>query len=151
MQEIPQQFEIGDVRFERVDAPEELACWAAQDTMIPTSLVMSPAMAPDQRSLELLAYVLSPDSRVADVAAEYLVTQLSETGDQLSAADSERLRSAPAPFDQPEIVVWDDGTWMLRFAETGLDSIDAGLGVGVSFFADVPSGVDMFEEAFDAE
>ncbi|WP_285102009.1 hypothetical protein [Promicromonospora sp. MEB111] len=148
--DLPDRLEISGTTFARVESPGTLACWTATagpaDDLPPVSVVMEPAAAPDQRASDLAAVVLARFGELADVGADYLRHRLREPGFGLSGAELGMLDAAGPPFAEPAAVVWADGTWLLRFAESDLAMADP-YGIGVLFEGTVPSGVEDLSEA----
>ena len=92
---------------------------------------------PSDEVLTIAADVLADFDDVVATAREFIA-------DQFGGAASD-----PALFAEPEAVVWNDGTWMLRFADCGLDSASE-YGMGVHFVGAAPQSVDLFDDADDA-
>lgn len=127
---------------------DDFACWAVD---LPgggsVSILAEPAGPPTDEAIETAAGVISDFAALVDAASAYLVAALAEPEWGLDAA--ERARLAPHLFDMPEAVVWDDGTWMLRFAECDL-AMATEYGIGVDFVGTKPVGVEDLSDAEDA-
>ena len=87
---------------------------------------------------------MSRFGELGDLAADYLRQQLREPRFGLSAAELSALDDVP--FGDPEAVVWADGSWLLRFAESSLEMADP-FGVGVRFEGMTPSAVEDLSDA----
>jgi len=124
---------------------EEFACWAAD---LPgggtVSILIEPPAAPTDEAVETAAGVIADFAALAEAAAVYLVAELAAPEWGLDAADLGRLSTAA--FDMPEAVVWEDGTWMLRFADCDLQ-VGADYGIGVNFVGTQPVGVEDLSDA----
>lgn len=127
---------------------DEFACWAAD---LPgggtVSVLVEPAGPATTESIETAAAVIADFAALADEAAVYLTGELAEPAWGLDAAD--RARLAPPLFAMPEAVVWEDGTWMLRFAQCEL-AMGAEYGIGVNFVGRQPVGVEDLSGAGEA-
>lgn len=119
---------------------DEFACWAAE---LPgggtVSILVEPAGPATAESIETAAAVIAEFATLAEAASAYLVTALAAPEWGLDAAD--RARLATEAFAVPEAVVWEDGTWMLRFAQCDL-AMGAEYGIGVDFVGRQPVGVE---------
>jgi hypothetical protein len=126
----------------------EFACWAAD---LPgggtVSILIEPPAAPTSEARETAAGVIADFAALAEAAAEYLVAELAAPEWGLDAADLGRLTTHA--FAVPEAVVWEDGTWMLRFAECDLH-VGADYGIGVNFVGTGPVGVEDLSDADEA-
>ena len=103
------------------------------------SVVAEPAEAPSTEARETAQGLVSEFAALVEAAAAFLVEELNEPS--LSAEDRARLAGDEPPFGAPEAVVWQDGTWMMRFAETALDLGDE-YGIGVMFAGRTPVAVE---------
>lgn len=145
--DLPDQLEIAGTAFARIESPGTIACWTAtvraEDAADPppVSVVTEPAAVPDRRASDLAAVVLARFDELAELGADYLRRRLREPGFGLSGAELAMLDADGPPFSEPAAVVWADGTWMLRFAESGLAMADP-YGIGVLFEGPVPSRVE---------
>ena len=105
------------------------------------SLVIEPAATPEPAVLELAAMVVARFDEFSELAAGYLRQRLREPEFGLRHSEVATLDAPEAPFDEPEAVIWADGSWMLRFAESGLEMADP-YGIGVLFDGTRPSAVE---------
>ncbi|MFD7026224.1 hypothetical protein [Promicromonospora sukumoe] len=151
--EVPERLEIAGTTFVRIESPEAIACWAARsdgpgdvDGPPPVSVVVEPAAAPGQPALDLAAVVLDRFAELAGTGAAYLRERLAEPEFGLADAERAALAAPEPPFEEPEAVVWDDGTWLLRFAESSLGLADP-YGIGVLFEGTEPTGVEDLSQA----
>lgn len=150
--EIPARLEIAGTAFTRIESPDDIACWSADADPAdpgghrPVSVLTEPAAAPDQETLELAAAVLGRFDELADLAGAYLRERLREPELGLSADELATLDAAEPPAAEPEAVVWADGTWLLRFAESRLRLADP-YGIGVLFEGTVPYGIEDLSQA----
>ncbi|WEG08900.1 hypothetical protein PU630_16920 [Microbacterium horticulturae] len=124
---------------------DEFACWAAE---LPAggsvSILTEPPSVPTSETLATAAGIIADFAALAEAAARYLVAELATPEWGLDAADLGRLSTDA--FDVPEAVVWEDGTWMLRFAECDLQ-VGAEYGIGVNFVGTAPVGVEDLSDA----
>ena len=145
MADIPPHFDIAGTSFTRIDSPDSIACWTASldsaDGPRSVSIVIDPAAPPGESELQLAAVVVDRFDEFTDVAAGYLQQRLDEPQFGLSEAELQALQGAEPPFGEPEAVIWADGSWMLRFAESRLEMADP-YGIGVLFDGTTPSGVE---------
>lgn len=105
------------------------------------SIVIDPAAPPGESVLQLAAVVVDRFDEFTDAAAGYLQQRLDEPQFGLSETELQALQGAEPPFGGPEAVIWADGSWMLRFAESRLEMADP-YGIGVLFEGTTPSGVE---------
>lgn len=110
------------------------------------SIVVDPAAAPGQRVLQLTAAVVTRFDEFTDRAADYLQQRLDEPRFGLSDVELAALHAAEPPFGEPEAVIWDEDSWMLRFAESSLELADP-YGIGVLFDGTSPCGVEDLSDA----
>lgn len=139
---LPDTIELDGATFIRIDAPEEVACWTAGvdgGDGGTVTIVVEPAEAPSAEARETAQGIVTEFAQLCAAAVRYLVEQLQ--GPALSTADRALLAAEEPPFSAPEAVVWQDGTWMMRFAETGLEMGDE-YGVGVMFAGRTPVAVE---------
>lgn len=141
MTTLPDTLEIAGTVFERVETPDDLACWSAELAAATVSVVIEPAAEPTAEARETVASVLGDLEGLTAIAAGYLAERLREpafalTPDELALLDADRT-----PFAEPEAVVWEDGTWMLRFAEAPLRMADP-YGIAVTFVGTAPQTVE---------
>ncbi|WP_020013005.1 hypothetical protein [Promicromonospora sukumoe] len=144
--EIPDRLEIAGTAFTRIESPESIACWSADGDHRPVSVLTEPADAPDRATLDLTATVLRRFDELADLALAYLRERLREPEHGLSADELATLDAAEPPAAEPAAVVWADGTWLLRFAESRLRLADP-YGIGVLFEGTAPSGIEDLSHA----
>lgn len=144
---LPESVVVGAAAFSRVDSDDSLACWTALidvegiDGSRPVSLVIEPAAAPESVVRELAATVMARFGEFAEVAAGYLRQQLREPQFGLRHSELAELDAAEPLFGEPEAVIWADGTWLLRFAESSLEMADP-FGIGVLFEGTAPYAVE---------
>ncbi|WP_051433119.1 hypothetical protein [Promicromonospora kroppenstedtii] len=144
--DIPDRLEIAGTTFTRVESPESIACWSADADHRPVSVLTEPAAAPDRATLDLATVVLGRFDELADLAVAYLRERLREPELGLSAPELAMLDAAEPSAAEPDAVVWADGTWMLRFAESRLRMADP-YGIGVLFEGTTPSGIEDLSHA----
>ena len=147
---LPDTLEVGGVTFSRVDSPEGLACWTAQNDNGFVSLVIEPPAVPSAEVIDVAVSVITDFPRLTDEAITFLREQLRSPEYGLLPDELALLDGQAAPFDSPEAVIWADGTWMLRFAESGLRMAEE-FGIGVNFVGSVPQSVDSFSDAESVE
>ncbi|MGS2810653.1 hypothetical protein [Nocardia sp. MW-W600-9] len=150
MSVLPEAVEVDGTTFDRVDAPEGIACWTAclddRAETIAVSLMIEPAAAPGDAAVRAAALVLTEIDRLVAAGAHFLREQLRSPEHELTREESALLEREVLPFAGAEIVVWADGTWMLRFAESPLRMADP-FGIGVTFDGDVPRAVEDLSSA----
>jgi len=140
MDELPAIVDVDGTPLHSTAATHEFACWAAEVADGGTvSILIEPAGPPTREAIATAAGVIEDFAALAEVASDYVVSALAGPEWALDAAD--RARLAADAFDMPEAVVWEDGTWMLRFAECTL-AIGAEYGIGVNFVGAQPVGVE---------
>ena len=141
--DLPDAIDLDGATLIRIDAPEDVACWTAGieggDGGWTVSIVVEPAEAPSAEATETAQGVVAEFGALSEAAIRYLVQELQDPG--LSAADRALLAAEEPPFGAPEAVVWQDGTWMMRFAESGLE-IGEEYGIGVMFAGRIPVAVE---------
>jgi len=149
--DLPDAIELDGATLIRIDAPEDVACWTAGleggDGGWTVSIVVEPAEAPSAEAMETAQGVVTEFGALTEAAIRYLVEELQDPG--LSAPDRALLATEEPPFGAPEAVVWQDGTWMMRFAETGLE-IGEEYGVGVTFAGRTPVAVEDLSDPDEA-
>lgn len=138
MSELPDTVTAADAVFVRAESPDDFTHWTSQDAARPVGIIVEPAGEPTDEVLTIAADVVADFDEVVVSAREFLVEQLGEQA------------SDPSLFAAPEAVVWGDGTWMLRFADCGLDAASE-YGVGVHFVGAAPQSVDLFDDAEPAD
>lgn len=147
MARISDQFIVADVEFVRVDSPETLCCWVPVDAETNISIVAEPPTQPSPRTLELAAYVIREFHTLVDSAVTYMCTKLRERQYGLTADELRRLSEQPAPFAEPEAVIWCDETWMMRFVEVEIMAVADEYGIGVNFVGSRPQSLEILIEA----
>lgn len=110
------------------------------------SIVVDPAALPAQRVLQLAAVVVARFDEFTDLASVYLQQRLDEPQFGLKEVELLALQGAEPPFGEPEAVIWADGSWMLRFAESRLELADP-YGIGVLFDGTSPCGIEDLSDA----
>lgn len=155
MPDIPTHLNIAGTEFARIDSPDSIACWTATldsaggDDDRSVSIVIEPAASPEQGVLQLAAVVVARFDEFTDLAAEYLQQRLGEPEYRLSDVELLALQGAEPPFGEPEAVIWADGSWMLRFAESRLEIADP-YGIGVLFDGTSPCAIEDLSDADSA-
>ncbi|WP_191412329.1 hypothetical protein [Salinibacterium sp. ZJ70] len=149
MTDLPETVTAGDTTFIRAESPADFAHWTSTDSARPVSMIIEPAGAPSDETLAIAVDVVASFDEVADMARAFIREQLGEPSAELSADDITRLAD-DAQFAEPEAVIWSDGTWMLRFADCGLDTASE-YGIGVAFVGSAPQSVDLFDDAEDID
>ncbi|WP_167051519.1 hypothetical protein [Salinibacterium sp. ZJ77] len=149
MTDLPDTVTAGDTAFIRAESPADFAHWTSTDSVRPVSLIIEPAGAPSDETLAIAADVVANFDEVADTARAFIREQLGGASAGVSADDATRLAD-DAQFAAPEAVIWSDGTWMLRFADCGLDAASE-YGIGVAFVGSAPQSVDLFDDAEDID
>ncbi|WP_285181806.1 hypothetical protein [Rhodococcus sp. MEB032] len=147
MDDLPESVVVGSAVFSRVDSDDSLACWTSiidvqgVGDSRPVSLVIEPATVPESAVCALAATVMARFGEFAEVAADYLRQQL--RGPQFGLRHSElvELDATESLFGEPEAVIWADGTWLLRFAESRLEMAYP-FGIGVLFEGTTPYAVE---------
>lgn len=149
MTQLPERIDVSGIALDRLDAPEDIACWSGAFDGGEITLLIEPAAEPSGQALDAAAGAISDFEELRSVAEQFLVTELA--GDSWGLADDQRalLARRPAPFDEPEIVVWQDGTWMIRFAESPL-AMAEDYGIGVLFAGRAPVSVEDLSDADEA-
>ncbi|MFD6698066.1 MULTISPECIES: hypothetical protein [unclassified Microbacterium] len=152
MSTLPDDIELDGVTLIRIDAPEDIACWTAGveggDGGWTVSIIADPAEEPSAEARETAQGVVTEFAALTEAAIGYLVDELAGPHRELSDVDLARLSGEEPPFGAPEAVVWQDGTWMMRFAECGLEIGDE-YGVGVMFAGRTPVAVEDLSDPDD--
>jgi hypothetical protein len=145
--DLPERVVIDGTTFSRVDSDDSFACWTwvldaedADDTQV-VSLLMEPAAMPGPVLLELAGTIVSRFGELAELADNYLRHRLREPRFGLRPSELSALDASEVLFDEPVAVIWADGNWMLRFAESSLEMADP-FGIGVRFEGMTPSAVE---------
>jgi hypothetical protein len=150
--DLPERLVIDGAKFSRVDSDDSIACWTlvmdadGVDETGAVALVIEPAAMPQPVVLGLAGTVISRFDEFAELAADYLRQRLREPQFGLRSCELSALDAAEAPFGEPEAVIWADGSWMLRFAESSLEMADP-YGIGVLFAGTIPSAVEDLSQA----
>lgn len=145
-QDIPEKFSVNGIDFVSVESPEDLSCWVAVNSEAEVSFIAEPPEAPSLQIIELLAQIIENFSEATEAAANFLRTQLRDEQYALPEAEMALLDVEQAPFDLPDAVVWSDGSWMLRFSETGIESLAGDYGIGVNFIGQKPASVEVLAD-----
>ncbi|MFF5624888.1 hypothetical protein ACFY5A_05945 [Microbacterium sp. NPDC012755] len=151
MDDLPRSVVIGGAEFSRVDSDDSIACWTSTSDVDGSrswsvSIVIEPAAAPDAAVRERAATVCSGWEGYVEIAADYLLERLREPQFALEPSELVKLDAAELPFDAPEAVIWGDGSWMLRFAESSLEMADP-FGIGVRFEGTTATAVEDLSDA----
>ncbi|MGN8026768.1 hypothetical protein [Microbacterium sp. 22242] len=143
--DLPDTIDLDGATLIRVDAPDDIACWTAGidggDGGATVSIIAEPAEEPSAEAREAAQGIVSDFAALSDAAIRYLVDELAGPHGALTDEDRALLTAEEPPLGAPEAVVWQDGTWMMRFAECGL-SIGEEYGVGVMFAGSRPVAVE---------
>lgn len=146
MTQLPQTIDVSGIALDRLDAPEDIACWSGEFDGGEITLLVEPAAEPSAQALDAAAGAVADFDELRAVAEQFLITELAGESWGLAADQRALLAQQPAPFDEPEVVVWQDGTWMIRFAESALAMAEE-YGVGVLFAGRVPISVEDLSDA----
>ncbi|UYO96442.1 hypothetical protein OED01_12640 [Microbacterium sp. M28] len=141
MTRLPQTIDVNGVALQRLDAPEDIACWSGAFDGGEITLLIEPAGEPSAQALDAAEGAITEFDDLRAAAATFLLTELASDSWGLAADQRALLAQRPAPFDAPEVVVWQDGTWMIRFAESPLE-IAEDYGIGVLFAGRVPVSIE---------
>lgn len=144
--QIPEKFSVNGTEFVSVESPEDLRCWIALNAEAEVSFIAEPPEAPSMQIIELLAQIIENFAEVTEAAANFLRAELRGEEFALPAAELALLDDEAAPFDLPDAVVWSDGSWMLRFSETGIGSLAGDYGIGVNFIGQKPESVEVLAD-----
>ncbi|MDR6867313.1 hypothetical protein J2Y69_001914 [Microbacterium resistens] len=153
MTNLPDPIELDGVLLHRMDAPDDIACWTGEvsgDEGRSVSIIAEPPAVPSREALDAGRGVVADFDALAASAARFLVAELAAPGWGLSAEERTRLSAPEPPFDAPEAIVWQDGTWMIRFAECGL-AMGEDFGIGVLFAGSTPVSVEDLSDAEDVD
>jgi hypothetical protein len=143
--ELPETVDAGDIAFVRADSPADFAHWTSSAPGRAVSIIVEPADVPNDETLAIAGDVAAQFDDVIETALEFVREQLRDAEPALSAGDL-ALLDDDGSFADPEAVIWGDGTWMLRFADCGLD-IASEYGIGVNFVGAAPQAIDLFDDA----
>ena len=149
MTRLPQTIDVNGIDLERSDAPEDIACWSGMFDGGEITLLVEPAAEPSAQALDAAAGAIADFDALRSVAEQFLVAELAGDSWGLAADQRALLARQPAPFDVPEVVVWQDGTWMIRFTESPLAMAEE-YGVGVLFAGRTPVSVEDLSDADEA-
>ncbi|MGF6824057.1 hypothetical protein M2317_002982 [Microbacterium sp. ZKA21] len=149
MTQLPQTIDVNGIALDRLDAPEDIACWSGAFDGGEITLLIEPADEPSAQALDAAVGAIADFDELRTVAEQFLVTELGGDRWDLPAGQRALLTRQPAPFDEPEVVVWQDGTWMIRFAESPL-AIAEEYGIGVLFAGRTPVSVEDLSDADEA-
>ncbi len=144
MSKLSQTLEARGIRFERVDSPNALPCWAPSSE--PVSIVVEPPADPGESVIDLAARVAIELERFAGRAVDFLCDGLQDPQYGLTPDEIALLSAAERPFGSPEAVIWGDGTWMIRFGESSL-RIAEEFGIGVNFNGEQPVSIENLSDA----
>ncbi len=150
---LPDSIDLDGTTLIRVEAPEDVACWTAGieggDGGWTVSIIADPAEEPSAEAREAAQGVVADFAALSDAAIRYLVEELADPARDLSDSDRALLATEEPPFGAPEAVVWQDGTWMMRFAECGLE-LGEEYGVGVMFAGSRPVALEDLSDPDEA-
>ncbi|MFB7915517.1 hypothetical protein [Streptomyces sp. NPDC056061] len=124
--ELPATLHIAGIALSRVAGPPSLTCWTgcfpAPAGTAPgvVNLVIEPPAPPLSATLRRAHDVVSRFDAFVDRAVEYCRTRLREEHFGLTAEECDLLDRPEPPLGAPEATVWADGSWAIRFAESGL-------------------------------
>ena len=146
MTRLPQTIDVNGVALQRLDAPEDIACWSGAFDGGEITLLIEPAGEPSTQALGAAKGAIEEFDDLRAAAEQFLLAELANDSWGLAADQRALLAQRPAPFDAPEVVVWQDGTWMIRFAESPLE-IAEDYGIGVLFAGRVPVSIEDLSDA----
>lgn len=146
MTRLPQTIDVTGISLDRLDAPDDIACWSGTFDGGEITLLIEPAAEPSAQALDAAVGAIADFDELRTAAEQFLATELAGDTWGLPADQRALLARQPAPFDEPEVVVWQDGTWMIRFAESPL-AMAAEYGIGVLFAGRVPVSVEDLSDA----
>lgn len=150
--DIPEHIELAGTHFDLTVSDDDFTCWVAilpEDPARTITLLMEPAGPASTVALESAASIVEQFDELASVGADFLCSELEDTRWALSPKERELLSSDALPFAGPEAVVWSDGSWMMRYAETPLE-MGRDFGIGVLFVGSTPISVEDLADASDA-
>ncbi|GAA4479059.1 hypothetical protein [Microbacterium panaciterrae] len=152
--DLPDAIDLDGATLIRVESPDGIACWTAGieggDGGWTVSIIAEPAEEPSAEARDAAQGIVAGFGALSEAAIGYLVDELPASRGDLSEADRALLAAQDPPFGAPEAVVWPDGTWMMRFAECGLE-IGDDYGVGVMFAGSRPVAVEDLSDPDDVE
>ncbi|MFD8319032.1 hypothetical protein [Kitasatospora purpeofusca] len=136
--DLPATLRIAGLVLERTQSPASLACWtgsfpeSAGGEAAVVSLVIEPAAPPEEAVLRLALDVVSNFDVLVDRAVRYCRTRLGERHFELAPEELSWLDLPELPLAGPEVVVWADRTWAIRFTESRFRLADP-FGILVTF------------------
>lgn len=140
--------------FDRVEAPEGIGCWTVQigasDEEGTVNILTDDGAMPAAATIEVAGNVAANFDVLVEVATIFLREHLRAPDYAILPEEQELIASGPAQFAHPEAVVWADGTWMMRFADSPLAIADP-FGVGVLFVGSAPQSIEDFSEVDDED
>ncbi|MFE9487562.1 hypothetical protein ACFYNF_14235 [Streptomyces sp. NPDC006641] len=122
--ELPASLLVAGLMLERTESPPSMACWTgcfprpAGTEPTGVSLVVEPAAAPEESTLQLAHDVVSRFDALVDQALEYCRIRLRERCFEFTTEELSWLDLPELPLAVPEATVWADRTWAIRFAES---------------------------------
>ncbi|WP_159394287.1 hypothetical protein [Streptomyces sp. NRRL S-495] len=144
--DLPATLRIAGLALERTESPASLACWtgcfpeSAGGNAAVVSLVIEPAAPPEEVALQLVLDVVSNFDVFVDRAVRYCRTRLRERHFELTPEELSWLDLPELPLAGPEVVVWADRTWAIRFTESRFRLADP-FGILVTFNGTQPVDV----------
>ena len=143
--DLPDEIALDGVTLVRVETPEGVACWSAGlpggDGGRTVSIIADPAEEPTPEARDAAQGIAQDFGALVDAGIRYLVEEFAGPRSVLPEQERALLDVEDPPFGAPEAVVWQDGTWMMRFAECGLSVSDED-GIGVMFAGRIPVAVE---------
>lgn len=149
MTELPHEIDIDGTPLRLLDTDADIACWSGElvgEDAPAVSIVIDPAGPPTTPALEAAGVVVAEFDGLVAAASDFLVSALGDGSWPLDDSELALLRGAEPPFALPEAVIWDDGSWMLRFAESPL-AMGEDYGIGVLFAGRTPVAVEDLSDA----
>ncbi|MEU2129395.1 hypothetical protein [Streptomyces sp. NPDC018352] len=149
--ELPAVLHIAGLALSRVESPPSLACWTgylpnpAGTDPVATSLLIEPAAPPDEATLQIAHDVVSSLDVFVDLALGYCRTRLRERHFELTTEELSWLDLPQLPLGAPEVTVWADQTWAIRFTESRLRLADPH-GILVTFNGTQPADVQGIDD-----
>ncbi|MFB8033763.1 hypothetical protein ACFC5Z_12520 [Streptomyces sp. NPDC056004] len=149
--ELPAVLHIAGLALSRVESPPSLACWTgyfpnpAGTDPVATSLLIEPAAPPDEVTLQIAHDVVSSLDVFVDQALGYCRTRLRERHFELTTEELSWLDLPQLPLGAPEVTVWADQTWAIRFTESRLRLADPH-GILVTFNGTQPADVQGIDD-----
>lgn len=149
MSELPHEIDIDGITLILLDTDDDIVCWSGELTgedAPAISIVIDPAGPLSAEAREAAGVVVAEFDGLVAAASDFLVTALGDGSWPLDDAELALLRGAEPPFALPEAVIWRDGSWMLRFAESPL-AMGEDYGIGVLFAGRTPVSVEDLSDA----